>query len=111
MMQDPRNTAWRGGIASDDNGEIKLAGGWFNNMYGGDGVETQTIMILVNISRRQKISVFALANFDSRFGGVYVDTYLTDTTDMYTAGYMLPLTATNGKDDALPLGQLFVCRL
>ena len=43
---DPRNTAWRGGIASDDNGEIKLvAGGGFNNLYGGDGVETQTIMI------------------------------------------------------------------
>ncbi|WP_454440617.1 hypothetical protein [Vibrio bathopelagicus] len=99
---DPRNTAWRGGIASDDNGEIKLvAGGGFNNMYGGDGVETQTIMIGEYFTLSEDFR-FRLANFDSRFGGVYVDTYLTDTTDMYTAGYMLPLTATNGKTMFFP---------
>lgn len=99
---DPRNTAWRGGIASDDNGEIKLvAGGGFNNLYGGDGVETQTIMIGEYFTQSEDFR-FRLANFDSRFGGVYVDTYLTDTTDMYTAGYMLPLTATNGKTMFFP---------
>ncbi|MGR5267744.1 hypothetical protein ACPV5R_08315 [Vibrio astriarenae] len=38
---DPRNTAWRGGIATDDNGEIKLvAGGGFNNLYGGGEYKT-----------------------------------------------------------------------
>lgn len=99
---DPRNTAWRGGIASDNNGEIKLvAGGGFNNLYGGDGVETQTIMIGEYFTQSEDFR-FRLANFDSRFGGVYVDTYLTDTTDMYTAGYMLPLTATNGKTMFFP---------
>ncbi|MDK9758657.1 hypothetical protein KIV40_25510, partial [Vibrio sp. D173a] len=99
---DPRNTAWRGGIASDDSGEIKLvAGGGFNNLYGGDGVETQTIMIGEYFTQSEDFR-FRLANFDSRFGGVYVDTYLTDTTDMYTAGYMLPLTATNGKTMFFP---------
>lgn len=99
---DPRNTAWRGGIASDDNGEIKLvAGGGFNNLYGGNGVETQTIMIGEYFTQSEDFR-FRLANFDSRFGGVYVDTYLTDTTDMYTAGYMLPLTATNGKTMFFP---------
>lgn len=99
---DPRNTAWRGGIASDDNGEIKLvAGGGFNNLYGGDDVETQTIMIGEYFTQSEDFR-FRLANFDSRFGGVYVDTYLTDTTNMYTAGYMLPLTATNGKTMFFP---------
>ncbi|WP_117232710.1 hypothetical protein [Vibrio maerlii] len=99
---DPRNTAWRGGIASDDNGEIKLvAGGGFNNLYGGEGVDTQTIMIGEYFTQSEDFR-FRLANFDSRFGGVYIDTYLTDTTDMYTAGYMLPLTATNGKTMFFP---------
>lgn len=99
---DPRNTAWRGGIATDDNGEIKLvAGGGFNNLYGGDDVETQTIMIGEYFTQSEDFR-FRLANFDSRFGGVYLDTYLTDTTDMYTAGYMLPLTATNGKTMFFP---------
>ncbi|PHX05311.1 hypothetical protein [Vibrio splendidus] len=99
---DPRNTAWRGGIASDDNGEIKLvAGGGFNNLYGGDGIETQTIMIGEYFTQSEDFR-FRLANFDSRFGGVYVDTYLTDTADMYTVGYMLPLTATNGKTMFFP---------
>ena len=42
----PRNTAWRGGIATDDSGEIKLvAGGGFKNLYGNGEYQTQTIML------------------------------------------------------------------
>lgn len=93
---DPRNTAWRGGIATDDEGEIKLvAGGGFNNLYGGGEYKTQTIMIGEYFTQSEDFR-FRLANFDERFGGVYADIYLTDTTNMYTGGYMLPLTATNG---------------
>ncbi|CAM4366201.1 hypothetical protein [Vibrio agarivorans] len=99
---DPRNTAWRGGIATDDNGEIKLvAGGGFNNLYGGGEYKTQTIMIGEYFSQSEDFR-FRLANFDERFGGVYADFYLTDTTNMYTGGYMLPLTATNGKTLLFP---------
>ncbi|MEH6451694.1 MAG: hypothetical protein V7782_01515 [Psychromonas sp.] len=94
---DPRNTAWRGGIASDDSGEIKLAaGGGFKNLYGNGEYQTQTIMIAEYYTQSENAR-FRLANFDQRFGGIYADVYLTDTTNMYTAGYMLPLTATNGK--------------
>ncbi|WP_394125952.1 hypothetical protein [Vibrio hepatarius] len=99
---DPRNTAWRGGIASDHNGEVKLvAGGGFNNLYGGDGIETQTIVVGEYFTQSENFRL-RLANFDSRFGGVYLDNYFTDTTNMYTAGYMLPLTATNGKTMFFP---------
>ena len=94
---DPRNTAWRGGIAADDAGEIKLAaGGGFKNLYGNDKYQTQTIMIGEYYTQTE-MARFRLANFDERFGGIYADFYLTDTTNMYTAGYMLPLTAANGK--------------
>ncbi|WP_047047886.1 hypothetical protein [Vibrio mexicanus] len=99
---DPRNTAWRGGIATDDNGEIKLvAGGGFDNLYGGGEYQTQTIMIGEYFTQSEDFR-FRLANFDERFGGVYADVYLTDTTNMYTGGYMLPLTATNGKTMLFP---------
>ncbi|PSU34761.1 hypothetical protein [Photobacterium lutimaris] len=93
---DPRNTAWRGGIATDNNGEIKLvAGGGFNNLYGGGDYTTQTIMIGEYFTQSENFR-FRLANFDERFGGVYADVNLTEGVDFYTAGYMLPLTATNG---------------
>ncbi|MCK6263508.1 hypothetical protein KP803_09510 [Vibrio sp. ZSDE26] len=99
---DPRNTAWRGGIATDDNGEIKLvAGGGFNNLYGGDEYQTQTIMIGEYFTQSENFR-FRLANFDERWGGVYVDTNLTDAANFYTAGYMLPLTATNGTTQFFP---------
>lgn len=99
---DPRNTSWRGGIATDDSGEIKLvAGGGFNNLYGNDEYNTQTIMIGEYFTQSEDFR-FRLANFDERFGGIYVDVNLTDTTDIYTAGYMLPLTATNGTTMLFP---------
>lgn len=99
---DPRNTAWRVGIAADDNGEVKLAaGGGFNNLYGGEGVETQTIMLGEYFTQSEDFR-FRLVNFDSRWGGVYTDLFLTDTTDMYTLGYMRPLQATNGKTMLFP---------
>ena len=94
---DPRNTSWRGGIASDDKGEIKLvAGGGFDNLYGNGEYQTQTIMIGEYFTQSEDFR-FRLANFDERFGGVYADVNLTDAANFYTAGYMLPLTATNGK--------------
>uniref|UniRef100_UPI00063CE79E hypothetical protein n=1 Tax=Vibrio mexicanus TaxID=1004326 RepID=UPI00063CE79E len=93
---DPRNTAWRGGIATDHKGEIKLvAGGGFNNLYGNNEYTTQTIMIGEYFTQSENAR-FRLANFDERFGGVYVDLNLTEASNLYTAGYMLPLTATNG---------------
>uniref|UniRef100_UPI00063C8AC5 hypothetical protein n=1 Tax=Vibrio mexicanus TaxID=1004326 RepID=UPI00063C8AC5 len=93
---DPRNTAWRGGIATDHTGEIKLvAGGGFNNLYGNNEYTTQTIMIGEYFTQSENFR-FRLANFDERFGGVYADVNLSDPSNMYTAGYMLPLTATNG---------------
>ncbi|MCK6264087.1 hypothetical protein KP803_12475 [Vibrio sp. ZSDE26] len=99
---DPRNTAWRGGIATDHEGEIKLvAGGGFNNLYGEGEYQTQTIMIGEYFTQSEDFR-FRLANFDERFGGVYADVYLTDTTNMYTGGYMLPLTATNDKTMLFP---------
>ncbi|MGR5543229.1 hypothetical protein ACPV5V_32230, partial [Vibrio campbellii] len=63
--------------------------------------KTQTIMIGEYFSQSEDFR-FRLANFDERFGGVYADFYLTDTTNMYTGGYMLPLTATNGKTLLFP---------
>lgn len=99
---DPRNTAWRGGIATDHNGEIKLvAGGGFNNLYGNGEYQTQTIMIGEYFTQSENIR-FRLANFDERFGGVYLDTNLTDASNLYTAGYMLPLTANNGVTQFFP---------
>ncbi|WP_394203895.1 hypothetical protein [Shewanella waksmanii] len=92
---DPRNTSWRGGIATDQNGEIKLvAGGGFDNLYGNGEYQTQTIMIGEYFTQSEDFR-FRLANFDERFGGVYLDVNITDAVDLYTAGYMLPLTATN----------------
>ncbi|BBL88636.1 hypothetical protein ACPV5J_03805 [Vibrio rotiferianus] len=99
---DPRNTAWRGGIATDNNGEIKLvAGGGFNNLYGDGEYATQTIMIGEYFTQTEDAR-FRLANFDERFGGVYLDTNFTDAMDLYTVGYMLPLTATNGTTQFFP---------
>ncbi|MBY6186773.1 hypothetical protein KUV89_09085 [Marinobacter hydrocarbonoclasticus] len=93
---DPRNTAWRGGIATDHRGEIKVvAGGGFNNLYGNGEYDTQTILIAEYFTQSEDFR-FRLANFDERFGGVYADVNLTEVMDFYTAGYMLPLTATNG---------------
>ena len=99
---DPRNTAWRGGIATDNSGEIKLvAGGGFNNLYGGGEYATQTIMIGEYFTQSEDAR-FRLANFDQRFGGVYLDTNFTEVMDLYTVGYMLPLTATNGTTQFFP---------
>ncbi len=94
---DPRNTAWRGGIASDDSGEVKLvAGGGFNNLYGNGEYQTQTMVIGEYFTQSENFRV-RLANFDERWGGVYIDVNNTEAADFYTAGYMLPLTATNDK--------------
>ncbi|WP_394130114.1 hypothetical protein [Shewanella maritima] len=99
---DPRNTSWRGGIAADQNGELKLvAGGGFNNLYGNGEYQTQTIMIGEYFTQSENFR-FRLANFDERFGGVYADVNLTDPVNLYTAGYMLPLTATNNVTSFFP---------
>ncbi|MDR9829285.1 hypothetical protein RCJ22_27215 [Vibrio sp. FNV 38] len=99
---DPRNTAFRGGITADDSGEVRLVtGGGFNNLYGDGEYQTQTIVIAEYFTQSENIRL-RLANFDERFGGVYTDLYFTDYMNMYTGGYMLPLTATNNKTLLFP---------
>ncbi|GDY24242.1 MULTISPECIES: hypothetical protein [unclassified Agarivorans] len=88
---DPRNSNWRGGIAADHNGQIKLAAG------GGSGTETTQTTLLGEYYTESDNFRFRLAHFDARFGGVYTDLYrVTDLTNMYTAGYMLPLKTAEG---------------
>ncbi|MEH6454612.1 MAG: hypothetical protein V7782_16405 [Psychromonas sp.] len=88
---DPRNSSFRGGIATDDRGEIKLiTGGGFSNEWEG-GVETQTNLLLEYYTQTSNAR-FRMIHFDSRFGGLYTDlNHIEDVMNMTTVGYMLPL--------------------
>ncbi|NRA42773.1 MAG: hypothetical protein HRU21_10785 [Pseudomonadales bacterium] len=90
---DPRNTQTSFGFAADQDGELKVsAGGGGANLYGGDEIQTQTIIYAEYFTQTEQARL-RMANFDERFGGIYLDLGLQDIIDMYTVGYMLPLQA------------------
>jgi hypothetical protein len=99
---DPRNSSFRGGIASDHNGEVKLiTGGGFSNIFGGE-TNTQTNLVLEYFTQTNNAR-FRLAHFDERFGGLYTDiNHIKDALDMYSVGYMLALNAVDGKASFFP---------
>ncbi|GEM79036.1 hypothetical protein [Vibrio superstes] len=90
---DPRNSSLRAAVLADDEGEIKLLAG------GGASGLTSDISQTVGFAEYYTQSHNARlrgAHFD-RFGGVYVDIYhLEDVANMYTGGYMLPLSSGDG---------------
>ncbi|GEA61135.1 hypothetical protein [Vibrio comitans] len=90
---DPRNSSLRAAVLADDKGEIKLLAG------GGASGLTSDISQTVGFAEYYTHSNNARlrgAHFD-RFGGAYVDIYhLDDVANMYTGGYMLPLSSGDG---------------
>ncbi|MEZ9903161.1 hypothetical protein BCT04_16115 [Vibrio breoganii] len=94
---DPRNSSFRGGIGTDDRGEIKLVtGGGFSNEWSG-GANTQTNVLLEYYTQTENARLRVI-HFDSRFGGAYVDlNHVEDVMNMSTVGYMLPLETNDKK--------------
>lgn len=90
---DPRNSSLRAAVFADDQGEIKLLAG------GGTGGLTSDVSQTVGFAEYYTQSHNARlrgAHFD-HFGGVYIDLYhLEDAANMYTGGYMLPLSSNDG---------------
>ncbi|USD63672.1 hypothetical protein J4N45_22135 [Vibrio sp. SCSIO 43140] len=90
---DPRNSSARAAVFADDEGELKLLAG------GGVGGLTSDISQTVGFAEYYTQSENARirgAHFD-HFGGVYVDVYhLKEAANMYTTGYMLPLSSEDG---------------
>ena len=90
---DPRNTQMTLGLTADQDGDMKVSvGGGGANLYGAGAYQTQTIVSTEYHLQTEQLRLRG-ANFDERFGGVYVDLALQDIIDMYTLGYMLPLEA------------------
>ncbi len=88
---DPRNTQMTLGLAADQDGDMKVSlGGGGANLYGNGDYQTQTIFFAEYHLQTEQARL-RNANFDERFGGIYVDIGLQDIIDMYTVGYMLPL--------------------
>ncbi|MGF1755119.1 hypothetical protein L4C33_16170 [Vibrio makurazakiensis] len=90
---DPRNSSARAAVFADEQGELKLLAG------GGAGGLTSDISQTVGFAEYYTQSHNArlrAAHFD-RFGGMYLDVYhLDDAAGMYTTGYMLPLSNSDG---------------
>lgn len=94
---DPRNTQTTVGLATDDNGDMKLAfGGGGANLYGGGKYQTQNILYAEYLTQSEQLRIRAV-NFDERFGGIYVDLAFQDIIDMYTVGYMVPIQAVDSR--------------
>ncbi|MCL1050654.1 hypothetical protein L2755_13625 [Shewanella abyssi] len=94
--KDPRNAGQKVGLEVQHNGDLKLiGGGGATNWYAGSDNQ------LVYQAEYELDSEYARvrgANFDSRFGGLYVDIIsIADASVMSTVGFMLPITADNGK--------------
>ncbi|MCP3699314.1 MAG: hypothetical protein GY920_12265 [Aliivibrio sp.] len=90
---DPRNSNARAAVFSDDQGELKLLLG------GGAAGLTSEISQTVGYAEyytQSENSRLRAAHFD-HFGGVYLDVYhLDETANMYTTGFMLPLSSKDG---------------
>ena len=94
---DPRNTQFGLGIGAESDGDLKLtSNGGFTNLYGGGEYQTQLVFMAEYRTQSEQARLRG-ANFDERFGGVYIDLSLQKILDMYTVGYMLPLQAINSK--------------
>ena len=94
---DPRNTQFGIGIGAENNGDLKITtNGGFTNLYGGGDYQTQLVFMAEYRTKSEQGRLRA-ANFDERFGGIYIDLSLQSILDMYTLGYMLPLQAINSK--------------
>lgn len=94
---DPRNTQFGLGLGAESDGDLKLtSNGGFTNLYGDGEYQTQLVFMAEyrTISKQARLRA---ANFDERFGGVYIDLSLQKILNMYTVGYMVPLQAINSK--------------
>lgn len=94
---DPRNTQLGFGIGAENDGDLKItSNGGFTNLYGSGEYQTQ-LVFMAEYRTQSKQARLRGANFDERFGGVYIDISLQDIMNMYTVGYMVPLQAINSK--------------
>lgn len=94
---DPRNTQLGIGIGAENDGDLKLtSNGGFTNLYGGGEYQTQ-LVFMAEYRTQSEQGRLRGANFDERFGGVYIDLSLQKIQNMYTVGYMVPLQAINSK--------------
>ena len=94
---DPRNTQLGFGIGAENDGDLKItSNGGFTNLYGGGEYQTQ-LVFMAEYRAQSEQGRLRGANFDERFGGVYIDLSLQSIMDMYTVGYMVPLQAINSK--------------
>lgn len=93
--KDPRNTQHKAGFEVANDGDLKFVlGGGTNNWY--DGAENQLVYQLEYEFDSENYRVRA-AQFDARFGGLYVDVIgTTDTSTMSSVGYMIPIAGNNG---------------
>ena len=88
---DPRNTQNSLGLAADQDGDMKITFGTGGaNLYGDDAYATQTILNVQYHAQAEQTRI-RNANFDERFGGVYIDVSMQDIIDMYSIGYMVPM--------------------
>ena len=89
---DPRNTQLGIGLAVDNSGDLKLtSNGGFSNLYGAGEYQTQ-LVFMAEYKTQAEQARLRVANFDERFGGVYLDLSLQKIMSMYTIGYMVPVT-------------------
>lgn len=88
---DPRNTQTSLGLAADQDGDMKITFGTGGaNLYGDDAYATQTILNIEYHAQAEQTRI-RNANFDERFGGIYIDVSMQDIIDMYSIGYMVPM--------------------
>jgi hypothetical protein len=94
---DPRNTQLGIGIGAESDGDLKITtNGGFSNLYGNGEYKTQLVFMAEYRTQSEQARLRG-ANFDERFGGIYLDLSLQSIMNMYTVGYMLPLQAINSK--------------